>query len=621
MKRKNISLLTFYISLNLIFLTIFNIGPYPKLTALGSLADYSMDTDLNLKFEFIGFDEEVINETAIQDNLNTKFYRGDSTIGETIMNLTVEFNYLSQTVYNNFVSFIESTAINGTGVGYDLNTTQLEHDLATGERNDILIPQDGMLIDAELTETYIYDNLFEEDLAKPGYSMFFLNFSAFDSEDHSLEHWYKVEEIDYDTNETIHSWFSSFNDIPYVTSLGWGGNHRFCFLDLSARTWYYDWIDIAWADFGMGSQIYYDYEDLDELSQLEDITSPSGNEILSEYISDYMNSYIVNVLAGYYGQFPIVESYSLQVKVFNNLTNIGYTLDEIDWVISETRIYNQLVEDFPWIDWSIDVEYVNILDYPDLYNYIKNSVQYDVDGAYVEVIDGFFYELANQLNEHFDYNAAETVLPCYFFLNDRIRFKYLGTAFAGLGGMGWEILVSDQYDLFEAGNPENLGDGMSSVMIHELGHSLGFPHPHSQYSGWGSSFIQEVMNYFSRGASGFSSFYKDALARAHGNYFYSYASMHFDFAYEDFEDAGAPDYLVSVINDIAILLSEASANYTSMDYLDCIENTKAAIDKIDLFNLLLEDPDATNTSDISTSIVVIAMTVSSVFFIFKRKRN
>ncbi|MHA1200135.1 MAG: hypothetical protein ACTSQF_12470 [Candidatus Heimdallarchaeaceae archaeon] len=628
MKRKHILFFTILISLNLLLVSSINPSTYSgSVTAAGALADYSLDTALTLKIEFVGFDEVVINETEIEENLYLNFYGGGTSVGETTISFDLEFNYASEIDYNNFITYVESIGTNGTGVGYELNTTQLELDLDSGERNDILIPQDGLLINADLAETYIGDNLYEADPFKPGYSLFFLNFSMLDSEDHSLEHWYEIEALDFDTNESVSSWFSGFSDIPYVTSLGWGGNDRFCFLDLSARTWYYDWIEIAWGDyFGMGDFSYYDYRDIDELTQLVDIYTIPGNMILSEYISDYVNSYTVNVFSGYYFDEPIVESYSLQVKVFNNLTNIGYTHEDINWVISEARIKNQLEIDFPWIDWVIEVEYVNILDYPVLYNYIADNIQYDVNGPYLEIMDGFFYMLANQLQSHFNYTAADGILPCYFFLNDRVSLEYYGVPFAGLGGMGWEILVADQYSLFESGDPEYPRSGMSATMIHELGHSLGFPHPHSEYSGWGSSFIEDAMNYFTRGEESFSIFYRDALARAHSNYFYSYASLHNDFAFEDFVDAGSPGYLVPYITDIGLLLQQAAVNYTSMEYIYSIASSKAALDAIDLFYYYLDVPTTTETptdteTTASISFLFIAMTVISSFFVIKRKRK
>ncbi|MCE7743395.1 MAG: hypothetical protein GOP50_13170 [Candidatus Heimdallarchaeota archaeon] len=632
MKREHILFFTILISLNFILVTSINPETYSgRVSALGALADYSLDTDFTLKLEFLGFDEGLLNETEIEEGLNLNFQQGNPTVGITIFNISLEFNYASETEYNDFATYIETMGTNGTGTGYDLNATQLELDLASGERNDIFIPQDGLLMDAELTEEYIYNNLFEEDPAKPGYSLFFLNFSVFDAKDHSLEHWYKTESLDFDTNETISSWFSGFSDIPYVTTLGWGGDYRFCFLDLSARTWYYDWIEIAWGAYygmGLGDFSYYDYRDIDELSQLVDIYSVSGNSILSEYISDYILSYILNVFGGYYYATPIAESYSLQVKVFNNLTNVGYTMEELNWVISDTRIQNQLEIDLPWIEWIIDVEYVNIQDYPILYDYIADNVQYDVNGPYVEIMPEFFSMLTVQLSAHFDYDAADVILPCYFFLNDEVGLQYDGIPFAGLGGMGWEILVADQYSLFKGGDPDFLRSGMSAIMIHELGHSLGYPHPHSEYYGWGSSFLEDAMNYFSRGEESFSTFYIDALARAHGNYFYSYASLHNEFAFEDFVNAGSPDYLVPYITDIGLLLQQASANYTSMDYLSCINAAKATIDAIDLFYYYLDDPSVTETptptlTETATSInfIFIAMTILSSFLVIKRKRK
>ncbi len=629
MKRKHILFFTILITLNLVFVSFINSSTYSgRVTALGALNDYSIDnTHMTLKLEFVGFDESLINETDIEERLYLYFFQGQSGIGETVINFTLEFNYASQAEYDSFVTYIGTMGTNGTGVGYDLNTTQLELDIASGERNDILIPQDGLLMDAELTESYIYNNLYAEDPLKPGYSLYFLNFSVLDNEDHSLEHWYRAEALDYDTNETSTAWFSGYSNIPFVSTLGWGGNYRFCYLDLSARTWYYDWIEIAWNDLGStGTFSYYDYKDIDELSQLVDITSVAGNDIYLEYLADYIQAYIINVFGGYYFKNPIAESYSLQVKVFNNLTNIGYTIDDVNWVISEARIRNQLVEDFPWIEWNIEVEYVNILDYPVLYDYIADNVQYDVNGPYIEIMDGFFYMLASQLETHFDYDAADIILPCYFFMNDRVGLQYYGISFAGLGGMGWEILVADQYTLFESGDPEYLRSGMSSVMIHELGHSLGYPHPHSESTGWGSSFIEDVMNYFTRGEESFSSFYIDALARAHANYYISYGCLQQDFAIEDFIDAESPDYLQAYLSEIGALLQQAISEYESMDYIDSVYSAKAAIDAVEEFNYYLDNPDETNTptpteTSVSINLTLIAIAVISSIYMFKRKRK
>lgn len=89
--------------------------------------------------------------------------------------------------------------------------------------------------------------------------------------------------------------------------------------------------------------------------------------------------------------------------------------------------------------------------------------------------------------------------------------------------MGWEILLGTQNTLFENGNISQPRRGMTAVMIHELGHSLGLPHPHSNY-GWGSAFINDVMSYFALDYN-FSIFYRDALGRAHTDAHHTYAKQ------------------------------------------------------------------------------------------------
>ncbi len=554
------------------------------------LPDYSLDSDLTLQVEFFGYDSDVLNLNEIEDLLISEFHKGFAEIGTSSISFDFVFTHATEVEFDQLESYIDSIKITGSGVGYSLNLTQLDDDLASGERNDILIPEDGTVIDARQVENYLYENYYEESSATPGYTMFLLNFTSLDDSDIGVDHWYKITETGFDSNITIDYWFSGYSDIPYVPTLGWGGSDRFCFLDLSARTWYYDWILNAWG-LAMGDYSYYTYPDLDYIAKNVSLYSPSGQTILSTYIADYINSYLGNVFSSYFGVDPIGESYSMQIKVFNNLTEVGYTFEELNWVISEERIYNQLSHDFPWIDWIIEVQYVELSDYPSLVSWISSNLQHDPDGDYIEVTDGFYQLLETQLPSHFNYSAADTILPCYFFLTDDIQFKYYGFSFAGLGGMGWQILVNDQYSIFEGGNPSLPRRGMSAVTIHELGHSLGMPHPHGGGYGWGSSYIEEVMNYFSIGERSFSSFYKDGLARAHSNFWYSLASAEMEIAFANFVQHGSISELVAMVNDIYSLLDFAAQDYYKMDYDIAIEKSKLARMDIELLNYYIDNPD------------------------------
>lgn len=521
--------------------------------------------DLKLKLEFIGFNQSLVDESEIESQLFSHF-KHSSLIPQADLYFNFDFNYVEDEDRQGLEDYIDSIAVNGTDTGFELNVTKLYEDLYSGERSNIFIPRDGMSIDAELINEYLYQNLYQDPPAdEPGYTLYLMNFSIFDTPDHSLEHWYDTYGTSIDANETVSWWYSGYRNISKRAAMGWGGKYRFAYIDLSSRSWYLDYVINAWGSLGIGSPSYYGYPDMDNLTQTHDVTTPSGKDILTEYLTDWINSYIGNVFAGPCFDPPLAKSISLQVKILNNLTDNGYPEEDLLWCISKQRIKDVLDNDFPWIDWRIEIEWVELTDEPGLFDYIQMNVREDINGEYIEVSEGLFSVLQNELNTHFDMNAADEVLPCYFFLTNNIAFRWFGTSFAGLGGMGWEILKATQYSLFEGGNISKPMRGMSAVMIHELGHSLGLPHPHSSY-GWGSSYLESVMSYFSTSEK-FSSFYKDAVARAHADAHYLYAVDEFANAFQVFQDEGSPaefDATLELINKtLNVFIPQ---NYTRMDY-------------------------------------------------------
>ncbi|MHA1419545.1 MAG: hypothetical protein ACTSPO_11540 [Candidatus Heimdallarchaeaceae archaeon] len=578
----------FFFSFLLLFISSFVVVSETGITQVrtdyvSSLPD-NFDTNLTVYVRFIGFDQEIIDEDAIESMLPNYFIKYDVNYGTTKLNFNYDFEHMEELYFNGLKSHIQSIGINGTGTGYSLNITKLEEDMISGERTDIFIPEDGLVIDATDVENYISTFIHGQYLETSGYTLYLLNFSSFDTPDHSLEHWYNVDKTSFDTNETISHWYSRYDEIPSRPTLGWGGNYRFCYLDLSSQSWYFDWILTAWTAFYPGSFSYYDYPDIDTLIQTHDPYTTAGQEILTIYIADWLYSYLGNVFSAYFSDNQIGESYSLQVKVFDNLTNNGFTVEDIEWVISESRMLKQLERDLPWIDWEVTVDFVLLTDYPELYNEIASSIHEDVNGMYVEVMEGLFYYLSNSQFNHFDFDASDTVLPCYFFLTDEIGFRYNGISFAGLGGMGWEILLGTQNRIFKDANPSQPRRGYSAVMLHELGHSLGLPHPHGSTYGWGSSFFQDVMNYFSFSEESFSSFNQDGIARAHYKYFFKQTKEDFEDAYQFFIDNGSPMEVVGFISEISNIIESSVTEYDNMEYLKALNSTKTAL--IDIEDLL-----------------------------------
>jgi hypothetical protein len=594
-------------------------------TSISNIPD-NFDTNLTVYVRFLGFDQDIIDEDAIEGMLPGFLTKWDVNYGATLLNFNYDFEHLDDLYVNGLKSYILSNGVNGTGVGYSLNITKLEEDMISGERTDIFIPEDGLVIDATDVENYISTYIHVPSLETSGYTLYLLNFSSFDTPDHSLEHWYDVEKTSFDTNESISHWYSGYDEIPSRPTMGWGGNDRFCYLDLSSQSWYFDWLLTAWTAFYPGSFSYYNYPDIDTLIQTHNPYSPAGQDILTTYIADWLYSYLGNVFSAYYSHYQIGETYSLQVKVFDNLTNNGFTAEDIKWVISESRMFSQLEKDLPWIEWEVEVDYIFLTDYPELYDEIASYVHEDVNGMYVEVTEGLFDYLSNKLTTHFDFDAADTVLPCYFFLTNEIGFRYTGISFAGLGGMGWEILLGTQNSIFKDANPALPRRGYSAVMIHELGHSLGLPHPHGSTYGWGSSFFQDVMNYFSFSEESFSIFNQDGLARAHFKYFLKQAKQEFEDAYQFFIDNDSPIELVGFIAEINNDIEYSVIEYANMEYIEAINSTKTALSDIeDLLYYILhpdeytEDPLPTDETNVYFLLSILVLVPVSI--IRKRKRG
>lgn len=581
------------------------------------------EENLTLKIEFIGFNQSLIDESAIENNLYNDF-RHSIDIPLSELHFNFEFNYISEPDRQNLEDYMVSIADSGTDTGYELNITLLQEDLVSGERSNIFIPRDGMSIDAELVNKYLYENLYQEPIDKPGYTFYLLNFSNFDSVDHTFEHWYDVNGTGLDSNESITWWYSGYSNLEKRATMGWGGKYRFCYLDVSARSWYLDYTKTAWTSMGgYGSELYYDYPDLENLTQTHDPNTPEGKEILNQYLAEWINTYLGNVYSGpVFSDLPIGQMISLQVLVLNNLTVNGYPIDDIDWCISQFRILDQLKEDFPWIDWGIEIEWVELNDYPQFYNFIHDNIQEDVNGKYINVQNGLYQLLEDELGDHFDLNAADVVLPCYFFLTDDIGFRWYGVPFAGLGGMGFEILLATQYSLFEDGLIGQSRRGFSNVMIHELGHSMGLPHPHSASYGWGSSFVSDVMSYFAYDDC-FSTFYQDAIGRSHTDANYAYGLDEYAIALDLYNDSGKPVALFDTMIEINATLDLIPIYYQQMDYNSSATYSFILRDLIDyVINFIQpsESPTPTSTSN-QFGFLAVLVILPSFYIIIKVKRK
>ena len=573
-----------------------------------------------LKIQFIGFESSMINLSALEGDLyNTLSHPKNPPLED--ISFAFEFSFATKNKTETLKDYISSIAINGTNTGYDLDIDLLLDDLNSGNRSNIFIPRDGMSINAELVEDYLYQHFYQEPVNETSYTFFIANFSEFDSADHSLEHWYDTSGIDLDSEQPITWWYSGYGNLSKRAAMGWGGNYRFCYLDVSARSWYLDYVKTAWTALGGdGSELYYKYPDLDNLTQTFDPHTTEGQAKIQQYLSDWINSYIGNIFSKpVSSKVCIYQTVSLQVKVFENLTDNGFALEDITWCINQSKIFNQLQSDLPWINFDVKVEWTKLSDYPDLFDYLQSRIEEDIDGKYIEVWPEVFNYLSNHRSDYFNLETAGFVLPCYFFITNEVGFRYGGISFAGLGGMGWEILLATQNSLFENGQLDQPRRGMSQVMIHELGHSLGLPHPHSGTFGWGSSFVADVMSYFAM-EPGYSTFYQDAIGCAQTEANFHYALTEYETALQLYADAGEPQALNDLITQIYDSLTLIPTYYKQMDYNQSATKAFVVREQLQqLFDTLQNTGTSSSKTLTSTSYFGISLAIVLPVFILTKK--
>lgn len=542
--------------------------------------------DINIVF--IGFNSDLILNGNIKSKLPDylePFSGVDSSFPHSRYSLNYSFSHLSELQTQTLEEYLLEIAINRTISSLRTNITSMEQLLTTGlieNPMDLFIPYGGLTFDADLVEEYIFQNIYEPYLTNPGYTLYLMNFSQFDSADHKIEHTYTLQRTEYDSNITmsLNQLSPVFEAEDYTTTAGWGGKHRFCYIDVSANPDVLQLIPIIYGGSGDYTNTWSEYyyrQDLDSFVASQDMTSITGKTALSAYLAQWISPYINTLFlplqllyeAGQIRAPSVAETIYIPIKVFNNVSKYGYTTEKISWFLSPHRIQTQLEEAFPWISWKVDIEYIEFEDETILKDYFLQNVKYDGEKSYLDADEGLIELLYAERVNYFDLSAAELVIPSYVFLADDVYLHYRSTQVGGLGGIGFQVMSRTPFDLFESGDATKPRKGLSTVTIHEIGHSLGLNHPHNDYDGWSSGYIEDTMSYIALDycVPKFSTFLSDATARLYYDYYYISAA----------ENVQNIDNANIIGKDKATqLLNESYTSYLEMDYISAIETVREA---------------------------------------------
>ena len=519
---------------------------------------------------FVGYNQEAIDMAALESVITN--YYGLPYV-EWMFSYQYDVNYIfaNQTYQQALTLFTLENSVIGMNTTSKLNVTALEYQKATATKMPIFLPQSGRAIDAMAVEEWFAMNPYVSS-STPRYTFYVLNFTMFDSADHSLEHWYNTTETEYDAHTTRDFWRLEWDnplnphvDFPYA---GFSCRHPLFFIDPSAFNWYLTWARIWWEITPYLTDPKYDYyfEDLDTFQKTHDLSTPNGKTALGYYLGGWIDDILSNSVASPVWVQP-TYSQSLQILVLNNASEYGYTYDNLKWILNESLVRDAVEQLAPWIPTHVSVKFANLSEYPDIDALMQSCILNKTNGwTYIDG-DTFFYGLEALRDQHFNYNKAEMVVNGYVTLLKNASMISGGGEFTGLGGDRQVLLMKsvDRYFRADGVTPKS---GLTCYMTHELGHNLGFGHTFGWLT-YAGDFAFDVMGYYPYSYY-FTKLLTDTYRRTYADMTLAELQNALTVDQELYSGQSSSALIDALFNEIDKRINEASPLFDELNYLDAL---------------------------------------------------
>lgn len=474
-----------------------------------------------------------------------------------------------------------------------------------GTTTDLFVNRTGRQMDARLFEKWL------PTVVPPpttDYTIYVFNLTHLDRDGYS--HWFSITSEDVDANITITGFFSAPTSAINSYALpGFGGSiGRYYFLDLSAYHWFPQFISTVW---NMNVDDYL-FRTIQEMVQQYGLETPSGQAAIWSWVMEWVTDFAKNNFLGPVeppfitsGEKPIVNpKVDIAVLLLSNLTDYGYSLEELRWITSERRIFMPLMEVAPYYQWNVSVRIEPLSNYLTLYNAFNTEAE-DNEGI-IELSDGFWNLVNSSLPVLFPESTADVSFPTVAFLSNDTKMAENGLLIGGLsrGGFSMQILNINPPQIYQFNHTSNLYDvpiaGITTGIVHEIGHTLGFPHPQDYY-GWAGVYVESVMGYYVS-TTNFSTFAQDCFSRTSTDmYFDYYVSTTGNINQLLNQIPEPPEASEELLEDAQKNFDDAIQAYDELEYQEAYDFISVAVTQQFEAKIILEGAIPTSSSSTTTT--------------------
>lgn len=430
--------------------------------------DVIIDADMQINLVMIGdtwsdTDKENIADKLLKDYTPTIFFE-DREAGVKY-NYVYNFESVSEQTADKLFKFIDDIAVENT-------TPELIKQWVASKDLDFWGPEfvtiakkKYKMIDVFQVEDWLFGNLELNE----GYTIYFLKPS---NEQINYFHTYGAITTDPDT------------DIDFVQEgmMGFGGVHRFYFIDLTAGPWMYPYVPVS------ETQVIAQFH--------KNLYEVKTNEDYYNFVANYANDAIMLLFTPSYLYSPIYKSNFRIDALLIDMTSGRAFHDVAGKFIDRSAMNRALTELIPYAEWSSDITGQSFDGLPrDLQLGILDALSFrevQVGDVVVVKSEKLIVELnqwvAKTLTEEqlqlAQEEAAKTVfVPIVIFVFDTDAYvdkvPVAGTAAPDPNDETvpcCAIVAVDKHVL------SDIGTGLSTLAIHELGHVLGLRHPHDGHN-------------------------------------------------------------------------------------------------------------------------------------------